>query len=191
MATPPCYPWVVTTDPTDAPVLVRLPAERDLDPLMKLRRNPEVGRWLLHRRIDPATHRDAVLAPGPDRRRLVAELAGRVVGTGTLEVVDGWTQDDPGAPRRQEGSIGYLVDPSYAGRGVATALATAMLDLAFADLGLRRVTAGCFAANTASWKVMEKVGMRREQHGLGDSWHAELGWIDGFTYAVLAEEWCG
>jgi len=36
---------------------------------------------------------------------------------------------------------------------------------------------------------MEKLGMRREQHGIRDSWHAELGWIDGFTYGILAEEW--
>ena len=54
---------------------------------------------------------------------------------------------------------------------------------------LHRVTAGCFADNVASWRVMEKLGMRREQHGVRDSWHAELGWIDGFTYAILAEEW--
>jgi hypothetical protein len=31
--------------------------------------------------------------------------------------------------------------------------------------------------------------MRREQHGVGDSWHAELGWVDGYTYGLLAEEW--
>jgi len=37
--------------------------------------------------------------------------------------------------------------------------------------------------------VGEKVGMRREQHGVGDSWHAELGWLDGYTYALLEDEW--
>ena len=26
---------------------------------------------------------------------------------------------------------------------------------------------------------------------MGDSWHAELGWLDGFTYAILADEWEG
>ncbi|WP_338539251.1 hypothetical protein N5P18_08225 [Janibacter terrae] len=31
--------------------------------------------------------------------------------------------------------------------------------------------------------------MRREQHGVKDSWHAELGWVDGYTYAILREEW--
>ncbi len=65
----------------------------------------------------------------------------------------------------------------------------AALELAFGDLGLRRVTAGCFADNVASWRVLEKVGMRREQHGIRDSWHAELGWVDGYTYAVLTDEW--
>jgi hypothetical protein len=33
--------------------------------------------------------------------------------------------------------------------------------------------------------------MRREQHGLRDSWHAELGWLDGYTYALLADDWHG
>ena len=86
------------------------------------------------------------------------------------------------------GSLGYLLDPAHHGRGYATEMVRAALDLAFGDLGLRRVTAGCFADNVASWRVMEKVGMRREQHGIRDSWHAELGWVDGFTYAVLADE---
>jgi hypothetical protein len=31
--------------------------------------------------------------------------------------------------------------------------------------------------------------MRREQHGIQDSWHAELGWVDGYTYGILASEW--
>ena len=29
----------------------------------------------------------------------------------------------------------------------------------------------------------------REQHGVKDSFHAKLGWVDGYTHAVLAEEW--
>ena len=64
-----------------------------------------------------------------------------------------------------------------------------MLIAAFDHLGLRRVTAGCFADNSASARVLEKAGMRREQHGVQDSWHAELGWVDGYTYGILREEW--
>jgi hypothetical protein len=112
-----------------------------------------------------------------------------VVGTGSLEVRDGLGQFDGDAWRGAEGLLGYTVGPAHAGRGYATAIAGAMLDLAFGELGLHRVTAGCFADNVASWRVMEKLGMRREQHGVRDSWHAELGWIDGYTYGILAEEW--
>ncbi len=51
------------------------------------------------------------------------------------------------------------------------------------------MTAGCFADNLASRRVLEKVGMQLEQYGVRDSWHAELGWLDGCTFAILADEW--
>jgi len=55
-------------------------------------------------------------------------------------------------------------------------------------LGLRRVVASCFAANVPSYLLMERIGMRREALNRRDSLHAELGWLDGLTYAVLADE---
>ena len=51
------------------------------------------------------------------------------------------------------------------------------------------MTASCNADNPASVRVLEKAGMRREQHGVEDSWHADLGWVDGYQYAILAREW--
>jgi len=58
-------------------------------------------------------------------------------------------------------------------------------------LGLRRVTASCFAANEATWRMMERVGMRREVHTVRDSLHRSGAWLDGFGYALLADEWRG
>jgi RimJ/RimL family protein N-acetyltransferase len=92
-------------------------------------------------------------------------------------------------PERTEAELGYIFDPAYGGHGYATEAVTAMVVHAFDQLGVRRITAGCFAGNLASVRILEKVGMRREQHGVGDSWHAELGWVDGYTYGLLAEEW--
>lgn len=173
-------------------VTLTLPTPELLDAVLRWRNRPEVTRWLLRTTVDPDRFRHAWLDSVTDSRdhAAVALLGGQVVGTGSLEVRDGMGQLEPDAPTEgAEGLLGYLVDPAYAGRGLATTIAGAMLDLAFAELGLRRVTAGCFAANTASWRVMEKLGMRREQHGIGDSWHAGLGWVDGFEYGILAEEW--
>ncbi|GAB2984789.1 GNAT family N-acetyltransferase [Frigoribacterium salinisoli] len=55
--------------------------------------------------------------------------------------------------------------------------------------GTQGVTASCNADNIASARVLEKNGMRREQHGVEDSWHADLGWVDGYQYAMLDREW--
>ncbi|GAA1946434.1 GNAT family N-acetyltransferase [Agromyces allii] len=170
---------------------LRPPTRVDLDGVLSWRNRPEVTRWLLRTTVEPEAFAKAWLdaVEDPDQHAVVAVLDGRVVATGSLDVHDGMGQFDGDVWRRSEGLLGYLVDPAYAGRGFATDIAGALLDLAFHELGLHRVTAGCFADNHASWRVMEKLGMRREQHGVRDSWHAELGWVDGYTYAILAEEW--
>ena len=36
---------------------------------------------------------------------------------------------------------------------------------------------------------MERVGMRREMHTRSDSLHRSGTWLDGYGYAILAEEW--
>ncbi len=64
-----------------------------------------------------------------------------------------------------------------------------MLRICFEGLGLRRVTADCFAENEASWRLMERVGMRREAHNVRDSLQRSGQWLDGYGYALLAEEW--
>ena len=173
---------------------LELPTAGLVDAVLAWRNDPAVTRWLLRTTVDPDRFRAAWLESVDDPRdhAVIARHGDRVVGTGSLEVRDGMGQfHDPDPWRGVEGLLGYLVDPREAGRGHATAIAAALLDLAFGELGLRRVTAGCFADNTPSWRVMEKLGMRREQHGVGDSWHSQLGWVDGFTYAILAEEWRG
>jgi RimJ/RimL family protein N-acetyltransferase len=77
--------------------------------------------------------------------------------------------------------MGYALDPTWHGQGFGTEIVGALLSLTFDDVGLHRVTAGCFAGDIGSCRVMEKWGMRREQHGVQDSWHAEHSWVDGYT----------
>jgi RimJ/RimL family protein N-acetyltransferase len=36
---------------------------------------------------------------------------------------------------------------------------------------------------------MERLGMRRELHAVRESLHRSGEWLDGFGYALLAEEW--
>jgi RimJ/RimL family protein N-acetyltransferase len=63
------------------------------------------------------------------------------------------------------------------------------LRVCFEDLGVHRVVAGCFVDNEASWRLMERIGMRRESHTVRDGLHRSGQWLDGYTYALLADEW--
>jgi RimJ/RimL family protein N-acetyltransferase len=161
----------------------------DVDRILEYRNLPEVTRWLVRTEVDPVAFREVWrrAAEDPHDHSVAVVLDGVVIGTVSLDVVDGMGQ--PGMPLRTEAHLGYIFDPKYGGHGYATEAVAAMVAHAFDRLGVRRITAGCFADNLASMRILEKVGMRLEQHGVGDSWHAELGWVDGYTYALLAETW--
>ncbi|TDC61206.1 N-acetyltransferase [Micromonospora sp. KC207] len=163
--------------------------DEDVDRILEYRNLPEVTRWLLRTEVDPASFRAAWwrAAEDPDDHSVAVTLDSVVIGTVSLRMLDGMGQ--PGMPPRTEAQLGYTFDPAYGGQGYATEAVTAMVAHAFDRLGVRRITAGCFADNLPSVRILEKVGMHREQHGVGDSWHAELGWLDGYTYALLAETW--
>lgn len=170
-------------------LVLRYATPEDVEQLLTFRNDPGVNRFMIRTTVEPEQFRREWAAI-PDSHRdfsCVAEREGQVVAMGFLEVVDGMGQ--PGKPMGTEGRIGYIVDPAHAGRGVATDVARGLLRAGFEVLGLRRITAGCNADNHASVRVLEKVGMRREQHGVQDSWHAELGWVDGYEYGLLAHEW--
>lgn len=63
----------------------------------------------------------------------------------------------PGMPG--EASLGYRLRRTAWGRGYATEAARALLAAAFRDPVLRRVTATTYQDNTASRRVMERLGM--------------------------------
>lgn len=170
-------------------LVVRPYREDDLDAVWAYRSRPEVYRWLGRTplsRDDLATG----FAGSPGEPPLVVEHEGEVMADLMLRVRDGWSQSDAkDSAARTEAELGWVLAPTHHGRGLGAEAVTCLLDLCFDDLGVRRVTAGCFADNHPSWRLMERLGMRREAHGVRDSLHRELGWIDGYTYAMLADEW--
>jgi RimJ/RimL family protein N-acetyltransferase len=56
--------------------------------------------------------------------------------------------------------IGWRLGAEYWGRGLATEGARAVLKYAFETLGLKEIVSFTVPANTASRRVMEKIGMR-------------------------------
>jgi RimJ/RimL family protein N-acetyltransferase len=62
--------------------------------------------------------------------------------------------------RGDEPEIGYWLGTPYWGRGYATEAARALIDHAFDDLQLERLTAGARVSNPASRRVLEKCGFQ-------------------------------
>lgn len=60
----------------------------------------------------------------------------------------------------EEIEIGYVIHPDHQGQGYATEAVRAII-CELREMGFRKVTAGYFAENTASRRVMEKCGMRQ------------------------------
>jgi RimJ/RimL family protein N-acetyltransferase len=178
-------PWPVHLDG----LVFREAVEADIPALQSFRNDPAANHFMVRTHVDPDDLRREWLAvpTNPTDYSCVVERDGEVVAMGFLDVVDGPGQ--PGSPPGTDGLIGYFVDPRFAGHGIGTATARALLGAAFDGLGLRRVTAAANADNTASVTVLERAGMRRERHAVQALWHRELGWVDEVGYALLRDEW--
>lgn len=60
---------------------------------------------------------------------------------------------------RIEGELGYWIGRPFQQQGLASEAAARVVQLAFDDLDLQRVTAACLPDNEASWRVMERCGL--------------------------------
>ena len=86
------------------------------------------------------------------------------------------------------GEIGWTLNPSFWGHGYMTEAATAVLQVAFAELGLHRVIADLDTRNEASAGLCERLGMREEARFVEDLWFKGA-WGDTTIYAILDREW--
>ncbi|KNY05299.1 GNAT family N-acetyltransferase [Microbacterium sp. GCS4] len=175
---------------------IRPLAPDDIDVMWEWRRIPEVNRWLglapdtldafRERYLDPdrlaAMHLIELLPEGDGAATPIGDLM--------IKVGDGWAQlEVADQARGVEAELGWVLDPAYTGRGYATEAIRAVIGACFGPLGLRRVHAGCFADNEPSWRLMERIGMRREEFSRKTALHRSGEWLDGMNYGILAEEW--
>ena len=178
--------WPVRTER----LFLRRPVDGDLDATWAFRRLPEVYEWLGAATVTYEAYRERYLREKRLADLIIIELDGRVIGDLMLKIEDGWAQEEVAEQGKGvHGELGWTLDPASGGRGYATEAVRALIGLSFGPLGLRRLRAACFFDNEPSWRLMERVGMRREQHAVKESLHRTKGWLDGLQYALLAEEW--
>jgi [ribosomal protein S5]-alanine N-acetyltransferase len=93
-------------------------------------------------------------------------------------------------PAHERAELGYWIGVPFWGQGFATESASAVMAFGFETLRLNRIHASHFAGNTASQRVLEKIGMRHE----GPSRQHVRKWnlfFDVENYGLLASEFRG
>lgn len=93
---------------------------------------------------------------------------------------------------RRQAELGYNLKKRFWGMGYATEAAKGFLRFGFLGLELHRITAKCDDRNAASYRVMERIGMRREGHFIKADYtrvFGKQGWRSTYHYAILQKEY--
>ena len=154
----------------------------DADEIHRLWAEPGVRRYLWDDEVIPPERARAVVEES------VAAFESRGLGLWAVRSRGGeeligfcgfWFFHDP--PRLE---LLYGIAPALWNRGLATEAARAMLDYGFGQLSFERIEASTDAANAASVRVMERIGM--------SFWKREpTNGLDTIYYAVTREQYRG
>lgn len=86
--------------------------------------------------------------------------------------------------------LGFIFNPIYHNQGYASESAIILVHYAFRVIKAHRIIANCSPENIASWKLLEKIGMRREGHFMKNAFfrkdkNGNPSWFDSYQYAIL------
>ena len=84
--------------------------------------------------------------------------------------------------------VDWKIGPAFQGKGYATEAARAVLEYLIREVGFHRIEAKCCVENTASERVMQKLGMNKEGI-LRERFYGKDGrWHDLAEYSLLAHD---
>lgn len=129
--------------------------------------NYAVGGW----QKEPIIDREYVLVLRED---------GIAIGDGSIQITGEKTAE-----------IGWILLPEYRGKGYVTEMARELLRFGFEELQVNRIEASCDSRNVASYRVMERLGMRYLETEYAARKPKREGEAPGDTlvYGITKEQW--
>jgi RimJ/RimL family protein N-acetyltransferase len=88
----------------------------------------------------------------------------------------------------QTAEFGYVINPKYSGQGYATEATEAAIDYLFSTGKFRRIYAHLDVRNSASEKLVKRLGLRKEAEFKEEEFFKGE-WTDTMIYATLKNEW--
>lgn len=169
-------------------LILRTFEEKDIGSFSAYRSDPEIARyqgWKAPYSLEQAAtfiEKMSEKTPGkPDQwYQLALELKsnGQMIGDCTFHL----------SKDCQQAEIGMTVARSYQGKGYASEAVSCMLNYLFSQLELHRVYANVDPRNTASIRMLTKLGFRHEGLFRQSTW-LKGEWVDEDWYALLRKEW--
>jgi ribosomal-protein-alanine N-acetyltransferase len=160
--------------------------ESDFEAVLGFSSDPRVTRYLFFGPRDAdatAEYLEDLLASQREQPRTRFELAveekesGRVIGACDLSLIESNVLD-----------LGYMLSNEQWGKGYATEISLALIEAAFCELRAERVISTVDINNSASIRVLEKIGMRWEavyrRHR-----RAKNRWWDCHLFTLPREVW--
>ena len=135
-----------------------------------------------------ALYTQAALAASIETPRMIWALAvcekesDELIGTVRLALSDDLRQ----------GELGYIIAPEHRGKGYAAEAAGGCVRFGFLGPDLHRISASCDENNSASVRVLEKLGMRREGHSIKSLRYIRRGtelWHGQYHFALTLKEY--
>jgi len=101
------------------------------------------------------------------------------IGYGTLFRIQWFTRN---------AHIFVVIDPEYWGRNLGTEAGKVIVDYAYKELNLHKITARTFAPNKASHRIAEKLGFKHEIT-LKKEIYIDGEYVDVLEYAIFKDDW--
>lgn len=175
--------WPVSTQR----LTLRRATASDAGAVLSYRGQSLVSQWM---GVPPDDFTARFAAPERLDMLLIVERQGAIIGDLMVNIQDSWAPPQFASQARgSQADLGWALRTEETGKGYATEAVEEVLRICFVELALHRVTARCFVDNVASHRLMERVGMRREARTIRNAVHPSGEWMDGYGYALLADEW--
>lgn len=149
--------------------------------------DPRTYRFEPGERLDraQADQRAADMAASPHFWAVALNSTGKVIGQIYLGQIE--------PPEYLTCELGYIMSPAYQRQGYGAEAAAALVCQALTAGDMHRIVAHCNPENIASWRLLEKLGFRREAlHRQNVFFRRDTAgtplWTDTYVYALLAAE---
>ncbi len=168
-------------------LILRQPDDRDAGDLYPIFNDPEVTSNLLipypfpEERMLPwiRERREALKAKERYTLAIILKETGRVIGICALIGVS-W--------KNMNAELVYWLGKPHWGKGYMPEAAGRIIRFGFEDLGLERISVGCFTRNEASRRVIEKLGFKCEGRTRHE-FRKDGEYLDAYHFGMLREEY--